>query len=164
MPQLTPAQQMFLQYGPAFRWADAFRDEDECRAAWTCNRDRLLAGYPPGRRPIAWWRFEVRVAYPGYDREPVVLYESEFIGAEERAALERGWCREFARAHGPHFFHCEAGRILKGAAGRRAHYRWAGIPRDLLKRWTRERRRQSHTIRKLETAGNSTVAPVPPAV
>jgi hypothetical protein len=157
--RLSHAQQMFLQYGPAPGWADAFSSEQECRLVWVCNRDDLLAAYPPGRRPIAWWRFEARVAYPGYDREPVVLYESELIGGDERAALEREWRREFERAFTPNFFHCEASRIFNAAAARRMHFRWMGAPRALLASWVRERRRQGKTVRQLV----ETAAAEPPA-
>jgi ABC transporter substrate binding protein len=150
--RLTHAEQMVLQYGPDPRW-DAFRTEEEYREAWALNRDRLLACYPPGRRPMAWWRFESLIAYPGHDREQATLYQSGLLGEEEAAALVTEWRREFLRAHGPHFFHCGAGRILKGAAARRAHYKWMGAPKALLAHWVKERRRQSKTIRKLvETA------------
>ena len=57
------------------------------------------------------------------------------------------------RAQQPDFFHREGpGRILEGAIARRAHYRWAGIPRELLKEWTTHRRRRVKTICELETA------------
>jgi hypothetical protein len=152
MTWLAHSQEMVLCFGPDPRWAGGFGSEAECREAWMRERDAILATYRHGRRPWAWWKFETSLSYPGYDHEQSTLYEAGLLSAEERAALERGWRREFARAHDRNFFHCEAGRILKGAAARRAHLKWAGIPRDLLKRWTRERRRQSRTIRKLETA------------
>jgi hypothetical protein len=153
MTWLIHAQEMFLQFGPDPRWAGAFGSEGECRAAWMRERDELLAGYPPGRRPQAWWHFDAgELGFPGLDREQSALWEAKVLSEEERAALVRGWRREFERAQAPDFWLSGSGRILRGAAARRAHYRWADIPRDLLKRWTRERRRQRKMIRKLETA------------
>jgi Protein of unknown function (DUF3551) len=35
-----------------------------------------------------------------------------------------------------------------GAPARRAHYRWADVPLELVKEWTTQRRRQSRTIRR----------------
>jgi hypothetical protein len=141
---------MFLQYGPDRRWSDAFRDEQHCRLVWVCNRDDLLAGYPPGRRPQAWWHFDAGgLRYPGYDAEPASLWEAGLLSETERAALERSWQREFARAFAPNFFHCERGGNLKGVRARRAHFRWMGAPRALLARWVKERRRQRKTIRQL---------------
>jgi hypothetical protein len=151
--RLTHAQDMMLQYGPADRWADAFRDEDEHRDAWIRNRNRFLAWYRHGRRPMAWWRFEGPFPYPGYDAEPAALYEADLLGEEEAAELLSDWRREFERMYKPDFFHCDGpGRILAGEAARKAHLKWAGIPRGLLKQWTRGRRRRGRTIRKLEAA------------
>jgi hypothetical protein len=142
---------MVLQFGVEKRWADAFRDEDEHRDAWVCNRERLLAGYRHGRRPMAWWRFEAPFPYPGYDAEQQALYRAELLGPDERAELLAFWRREYERAHEPHFFFCQGpGRILEGVKARRAQYAWAGIPRELLKQWTAQRRRQGRRIRELE--------------
>ena len=56
--------------------------------AWARNRDRLLAGYRHGRRPMAWWQFEAGdLRYPGYDREQSTLYRAGLLGEEERAEL-----------------------------------------------------------------------------
>jgi hypothetical protein len=35
---------------------------------------------------------------------------------------------------------------LKGAAAKRAHYRWAGIPSSLIRKWTEERQRREQVI------------------
>jgi hypothetical protein len=151
---------MFLQYGPARCWGDAFNSEQECRLAWVCNRDDLLAGYPPGRRPWVWWHFDAgELRFPGYDAEQATLYEAGLLSEQEAAALVTEWRREFERAFAPNFFHCEAGRILKGALGRRGHYKWIGAPKALLARWVKERRRQGKTIRQLvETAAEPPAA------
>jgi hypothetical protein len=44
------------------------------------------------------------------------------------------------------------GEILEGDAARRAWYQNCGIPRQLLRMWTKQRRRHDRTIRELETA------------
>src|SRR5215203_601175 len=38
--------------------------------------------------------------------------------------------------------------LKEGAAARQAHYRWAAIPAEILKRWTAERGRRTKTSRK----------------
>ena len=150
--RLNHEQEMVLQYGAGERWADAFCDEDEHRDAWIRNRDRLLAWYRHARRPQAWWHFEAPFPYPGYDAEQRALYRAELLGPEERAELLAFWRREYERAHGPHFFFCHGpGRFLEGTKARRAQYAWAGIPRELLKEWTAQRRRRGRIVRKLKT-------------
>ena len=150
--RLNRAQEMTLLYGPDPRW-DAFRTEEEHRDAWLRNRDRLLAWHRHGHRPMAWWHFESPIPFLGYDREQAVLFEAGLLGEEESATLVTEWRREFERAQASDFWVCQGpGRFLHGKEARRAYYRWAGIPRDLLKRWTRERRRRSRTVRELEAA------------
>jgi hypothetical protein len=150
--RLNHAQDMVLQYGADERWADAFHDESEHRDAWVRNRDRFLAWYRHGRRPAAWWQFEAPFPYPGYDAEQQALYRAELLAPEERAELLAFWRREYERAHEPHFFFCQGpGRVLEGAKARRAQYAWAGIPRELLKEWTAQRRRRGRIVRQLKT-------------
>ena len=150
--RLNHDREMVLRYGPDPRWP-TIRSEAEYRDAWARHRERLLEGYQHGRRPIAWWRFEAPFPYPGYDREPAVLFEAKLLSDAEAQGLETWWREQFERAQDPNFFHCEGpGRFLKGEAARRAHHRWAGIPRSLLRKWTAQRRRQSKTVRELEAA------------
>jgi hypothetical protein len=155
---LNHGQRMFLLYGPADQWADAFADEREVREAWEQHRARILGHYRRGRRPWGWWQFEAgELRYPGYDREQAVLFEAGLLAPEERAELVTDWRREFERAQAADFWICLGpGRSLKGAPARRQHYKWADVPRELLLRWTRERRRQGKAIRQLEetVAGN----------
>jgi hypothetical protein len=71
------------------------------------------------------------------------LFEAGLLGVEEREQLVAWWRRQFERAYEPLFFHCEGpGRYFSGAVGRRKHYRWADIPRSLLKEWAAQRRRR----------------------
>jgi hypothetical protein len=81
------------------------------------------------------------------------------VTGEEIAELEAWWREQFDRAWAPHFFHCDGpGKIFDGPIGRKKHYRWADIPRGLLKQWSAERRRRGKVIRKLETAASSPAA------
>jgi len=38
--------------------AQPFATEQERRAAWSANRDKLLSETRPGRRPGAWWQYD----------------------------------------------------------------------------------------------------------
>jgi hypothetical protein len=159
--QLNHAQLMVLRYGPDPRWANAFHSEEHFRAAWERHRDRILAGYRRGRRPQGWWRFEAPFPYPGYAKEPVALLAAGVLTEQESAELIAFWREQFERGWQPHFFHCDGpGRIFHGSIGRRKHFAWAGIPAELVRRWTAERRRRSKTIRQIEkTAAAEQPAP-----
>jgi hypothetical protein len=160
---LSHGQEMFLLYGPADRWDDAFADEAEVCEAWNYHRARILSHYRSGRRPWAWWAYEARVPHPG-NHQASTLYEMGVLSDEERAELEHWWREQYLRAWGAHFFHCEGpGRIFEGPIARRKHYAWADIPRDLLKRWTRERRRRRRIIHALKAVGAVEPAEPPPA-
>ncbi|CAN5775478.1 hypothetical protein BH24CHL6_BH24CHL6_08760 [soil metagenome] len=61
---LNVAQLMELTIGP--KTAGSFEDEEDARAAWEANRDRLLERYAfhthcAGWRPDAFWQFEAGV-------------------------------------------------------------------------------------------------------
>jgi hypothetical protein len=162
---LSHGQRMFLLYGPADRWDDAFADEREVYEAWNQHRAQILSYYR-GRRPWAWWALESAIPFPGHDRERAVLYEAGLLGEEERAELVAHWRARFVQAQQPGFTYCvgfakpgdTTATWLEGAPARRAHYRWAGIPRSLLhallKEWLRGRPRsvRSKTVRAPEEA------------
>jgi hypothetical protein len=114
----------------------------------------LLARYRHGRRPAAWWRFEAGdLRYPGDETEWSTRYQAGLLGEEEQRELLAEWRQQFERAQAPDFWLCLGpGRSLKGAPARRAHYRWADIPRELLLQLAREHRRRGKTIRQLEAA------------
>ena len=152
--RLNHAQEMTLLYGPDPRW-DAFHSEEEYRDAWERNRDRILAAYRHGRRPMAWWTFEAPIKFPGYEHQQSALFEAGLLGEEEAATLVSEWREQFEHAHDPHFFHCDGpGRILEGAPARKRHFRWADIPAPLVKRWTAQRRGRGRTVRKLKAAAS----------
>jgi hypothetical protein len=160
--RLNQDREMVLRYGPDPRWP-AFRSEDQYRDTWLRNREQMLATYRHGRRPMAWWRFEAGdLRYPGDETERSTLYQAGLLTEEEQRELLAWWRQEFEKAQAPAFWLCLGpGRALKGVPARRAHYKWADIPRELLLRWMRERRRQDKTIRKLEAA--ATRCPLPAA-
>ena len=150
---LSHDQEMSLWLGD-HPYRPAFGSEQERRAAWVRHRDRLMVAWAKhGKRPAGWWDYESPVSRPDYEREQSTLYEAELLSETERAELLAEWRREFERAHEPYFFHCDGpGAVYDGAAARRRHYAWAGIPRSLLTQWTAERRHRSRTIHKLKTA------------
>jgi hypothetical protein len=153
--RLTDVQEMTLQYGPSPRW-NAFDSEEEHASAWARNRDRFLAHYRRGRRPMAWWRFEAGdLRYPGYDRERSVLYEAGLLGDAELRELVSEWRRQFLRTYEPNFFFTDSpDRILRGAAARQAHFDWADIPDKLIEQWTEERRHRPAVAEQVEGAAS----------
>jgi hypothetical protein len=148
---LTHETEMSLRYGD-LPSRPAFSGEEERRAAWFAHRDMLLRHCRGGQRPAGWWDYESPFPYPGRDSAAAALFEAGLLTAGEVAELTARWREDFERAQDPRFTFRTASTWLDGAAARRAHYRWSGIPRDLLKRWTRERRRRGRTIRQLKAA------------
>src|SRR5262245_11302420 len=150
----------------------AFRDAEGRRAAWERHRDRLLKCANNGRRPLGWWQYDSSIPWPGHAREQSALYEAGLLGEEERLELEAVWYGYFEQAQVRDFSFCIGHRNpgdtfaswLYGDAAKRAHYRWADIPKSLVKQWTVEHRRRSRTICKLETAIQEGQAPTTDAV
>jgi hypothetical protein len=128
-----------MWYGPGHS-ASAFDSVERARCYWIANRARLMPLLAvDGRRPWGWWRFDAGdLRHPGRDRERSTLFEAGLLGAEEAAELLADWRREFDRGHGPNFFHCASGKILRGEAARREHFRWADIPPALVDEWSAE--------------------------
>jgi hypothetical protein len=127
-----------MWYGPGH--ASAFETVERARRYWIENRARLMPMLAvDGRRPRGWWAFEAGdLRYPGRDLERSTLFEAGLLGAEEAAELLTDWRREFDRAHGPDFFHCASGKILRGEAARHEHFKWADIPPALVDEWSDE--------------------------
>ena len=149
---LSPDQAMDLWLGPRPQDELApFPSDEARRAAWTLHGPRLAVPSSPGRRPMAWWQYDAPIPWPGIDRERSTLYAAGLLGEEERRVLAAEWRLDFDRAQKPDFWLCLGpGEWLEGRAARRAHYRWADIPRPLIRKWTAERKRAAQTIRKLE--------------
>ncbi len=107
---------------------------------WERHREQILAQTRAGRRPEEWWEYEAPFDYPGYDDETVALYRAGLLTEEELAELTPWWREQYDKATEPDFSYTVGpGKILKGEAARKAHYRWACIPPNIVKRWDAER-------------------------
>jgi hypothetical protein len=163
---LSHEEALSLRYGDLPE-RPAFAGAEERRAAWFHHRDRLLQHCNHGQRPAAWWSYESPVPYPGRDYAAATLWENGLLTSTEVTELTARWRSAFERAQDPGFMYCvgftrpsdTVATWLDGKVARKAHYRWSGIPRGLLKRWTAQRRRRSRTIRELETAAAEQPAP-----
>ena len=154
--RISPDQEMDLWLGSGPHGdPQQFTSGETRRAAWLLHRDRLAGVLPsaPGRRAQAWWQYDSPIPWPGCDRERSALYAAGLLGEEEKAALEAEWRREFERGCDPDFVLCLGpDEHLTDAVARRAHYRWADIPRQLVRQWTAERKRAAQTIHELEAS------------
>ena len=147
---LSHAQEMALWLGE-LRGRPAFCNEEERRELWFRHRDRLLALCGPGRRPAGWWLYESPIRRPtNHDYESAALYEAGLLTKEESVQVVAMWREQFERAQAPDFAHCIGhakpgdtfASWLYGTAAKRAHYRWAGIPHSLVRKWAVKRRRR----------------------
>jgi hypothetical protein len=158
---LSREQTESLEYGD-LPGRPAFASDEERRAAWFHHRDELLRHCRGGKRPAGWWSYESPVPYPGRDYAPAALFEAKLLTASELAELMTRWRADFERAQAADFRLCLApGRTLKGKAARKAHLKWAGVPRALIRKWTAEYRRRRRTVRELEET--ATGDPMPAA-
>jgi len=153
--RLNHEQDMSLTYGDLVG-RPAFPSDEARRAAWLRHRDSLLRYCAAGQRPRAWWDYESPAQPRDFNYAAATLYENDLLGEEELRQLMARWREEFEKAQVPGFRYC-AGFVnrcdatatwLKGAAARRARFKWAGIPRELLKEWTAERRRRNQATRR----------------
>ena len=121
-----------LLYGPD-NTGSQFATRGELRTAWLEHRTTLLVLWGQiGRRPLGWWEVECP---PGlkfdHDRERSTLWRAGILSEDERIELEMEWKREFERAF----------ELAGDAKVRRRRYSWADIPAELVRIWSRERRR-----------------------
>jgi hypothetical protein len=139
---ITPQQEMELWLGPSHH-GSSFASEEERRRLWVENRDRLMRLFGrDGCRPIAWWKYESPVPFPGLKLQRSTLYEHGLLGEAEARALVSDWKVEFERASQPSFFFTAApGEILQGEAARQKHFAWADIPSALVQQWEAARQR-----------------------
>jgi len=157
----------------------AYSTWEEYRAVWELHRARFMTRFDWGIRPQAWWDFEapkLGVQQPReYEYEKATLWENGLLTPAEIVQLEKHWREHFDHANEPGWYghcigHAKKGDTfatwLHGEDGRRAHYKWAGIPHALIKKWTAHKRR-AKTIRKLEEptvepARQETILEAPP--
>jgi len=141
--ELGPGEKMELIYGPSPAMGSCFASREALRAAWTAVRDELLGRANPGRRPAAFYEFEWDGPRPAYDVERSTLWRAGKLSEAERAVLEHEWKATFTEAQPDDFTLSDgSGEILRGDCARAAHYAWADIPRELVKRWTSAERRR----------------------
>jgi hypothetical protein len=163
----TPAQvaveQMELTIGPGVM-GSVFPDRESLRAAWEQSRVALLRRAAPGRRPQGWWEFDAPdgLTFPGIDRERSALWQAGVLSAEEQTILEAEWRDEFDRcmAHDFAIARPWPDSLLTGHAARAEHLAWADVPRELVERWSAERRRRRGGKRKQETPAQDPGSPV----
>jgi hypothetical protein len=138
---VSSAQWQELWLGP--RDQSVFTSREELKNAWERAREKMMASLSPGRRPAGWWEFEFDGHRPPYFEERSFLWCRDLLTPEERSTLEIEWKAEFAKAQAPDFtLNDGSGELLVGDCARAAHYAWADIPRELVKRWTAAARRR----------------------
>jgi hypothetical protein len=127
---------------------------------WLKHRDHIMASTRAGSRPEEWWTYEKQMPQPrDLGDERITLFEMAELTETELAELMPEWREEYERANEPNFSYCTGHGWLRGEAAKRAQYRWAGIPRALIRKWDAARRRRAKTIRKLaEPPADSGVA------
>jgi hypothetical protein len=141
--ELSSDQALEMWMGPS-ECGSAFRSDQDRQRLWQLHGRDFVGRMPGGlgRRPYGYWRHEAAIPFPGRDRERAALWALGVLDPDERAALEREWKAEFDRSILPGFrFTLGPGRILRGAAARRACYRDADIPPKLLREWKEAHRR-----------------------
>jgi hypothetical protein len=168
---LSHNEEMSLVYGE-LPHRPGFASEEERRAAWFAHRDELLQHCRWGRRVAGWWDYESPIRRPrDRDYEEAALYEAGLLTEGEIVDLTARWRSEFERAQAPGFMYCmgfakpgeTTATWLEGAAARKAHLKWAGVPHALIRKWTAERQRRSKTIRKLKALPATAAADEPVA-
>jgi hypothetical protein len=152
--RLSFFEELSLEYGERAN-RPAFSTDSERQEAWARHRNHLMRRWRRGWRSRAWWDYEAPIPLPcDPEYEKAALWEANLLSGAERAELEAFWREQFERAQKPGFQHCIGHKKpcdtfatwIEGAAAKRAHYKWAGIPNSLLEKWKTERRRKSKTI------------------
>jgi hypothetical protein len=115
--RLDHEQELSLHYGD-LPGRPAFASDEARREAWLYHRDRLLAEYRHGRRPLAWWAYGSSLPWPGLDHERSALYAAGVLAEEERRELEVGCVGNSRRRRRPTF-----GLLLVPAASSKARPR-----------------------------------------
>jgi hypothetical protein len=133
---ITPQQEMELWLGPSHH-GSSFASEEERRRLWNEHRDRLMRWFgQDGCRPMAWWKYESPVPFPGLNLQRSTLYEHGLLGEAEARALVADWRTEFVCACEPDFAYVAGpGEIYQGATARQRHFTWADIPSALVEQW-----------------------------
>jgi hypothetical protein len=108
---------------------------------WERHRERIMAHGHAGYRPEEWWAYESPDPRRDRDeRQCLQLYQMGELSPEEIEELIPEWRQNYEWSqHKSFFYPLGPGNFLHGARARRALYRWAGIPAEILEQWDRER-------------------------
>jgi hypothetical protein len=141
---LDAGRMLELWLGPNPSQGSLFNSREELEQAWQEHGAEIMARWGShGRRPQIWWELAAGdLEHPGYSRERSTLWRAGVLSEVERSELEHEWRQEFETAQAPDFTLHDGNGILVGDCARVAHYAWADIPRELVKRWTAARRRR----------------------
>jgi hypothetical protein len=133
---ITFSQEQELWLGPSHR-GSVFKDDEERQRAWFSNRDRLMELFAHnGYRPMAYWRYESPVPWPGFCLAKSTLWAAGLLGENEARQLEETWRVEFDRSREPNFTFNDGPRgMLSGWAAHVAHLVYCDVPADLAERW-----------------------------
>ena len=146
---LSELQELWLGAHPTS--GSCFRSREELVAAWEAGRAVVMRLWARGgRRPAGFYEFEWEGPRPPYDVERSSLWRAGVLTEAERDELEAEWKVEFEKAQRPDLFHHTGTEILRGEPAQVAHYRWADIPRELVRRWTAARKRRPRAVRATE--------------
>jgi hypothetical protein len=93
---------------------------------------------------------------PCREDEADLLYMMGELSTELAELMPR-WREDYEKVWQPGFAYCighakpgdTSANWLESAPARRAYLRWAGFPREIIKRWEEERKRRAKTIRML---------------
>ena len=115
---------------------------------WQRNRQLMLEHAYAGHRPEEWWLYDRQMAQPNNQED--VLYDMGELSEAELAELRPMWREHYEQAlRGGFSYRIECAGIvswLEGEEARKAFYRWACIPRAIVKQWDDERQRREQTI------------------
>jgi len=103
---------------------------------WQKHRDRMMAACAIGRRPIEWWKYEMRRPPP--DNETQVLYAMGVLRADELHKLTKWWKMAYDEANEV----ISVGSfetMRKTPEQRQAYLDRHGVPREVVLRWDAER-------------------------
>jgi hypothetical protein len=133
----TDLQEAQLAWGTSHRFGPLFSNDEQAREAWFLNRERLMRLFAfGGRRPLAWWKFEAKIPWPGFNRERSTLWEANLLGATERRQLEHDWHSEFVQSLAPNFtFRERDGHYLHGHEAHIANLVFHDVPAALAEQW-----------------------------
>jgi hypothetical protein len=152
---LTAAEKTSLEYGDTPGDKPGFLTDALRREAWENNRDLIVPRWiGKAMRPQAWWDYDapkLAIRFPSDpDEESAVLWRGSLLTADEVTLMMGMWRGYFDEAQAPDFvLPIGPGAVLKGPAARVAQYQNYGIPKELLKKWKRERERRAKTIAAL---------------